>query len=673
MSKIQQLNDDLINKIAAGEVVERPASVVKELIENAIDAGAQNIEIELEEGGHKLIVIRDDGSGMTPEDLLNAPKRHYTSKVTHIDDLFQIETMGFRGEALASISSVSRFTIQSRRKGSESGAKISIDEHGPIESTWNGSHGTEVIVKDLFYNVPARKNFLKSPQAEYAACLELVTALALSRPDLGFTLHHNTKNQLRVRPCEDISYPVGEKRMRQRVEDIIPKVPFCYVYKSEKFASIEALISPPGFEKSTSKQMYMFINGRYVKDKTVRYSILRGYHSHLLKGKFPVVVLYLNVDPSLVDVNVHPSKAEVRFQYHSEVQKLIATTLKDRLRDADWARGEVEPGLPVSTSLLDRSLSKSVDSIITKPSARSEKTAGLWTPKTTIKETHTPVTKSVGVYQPTHLKTKLVSVDPAPLSQTPKIAVEPAQETQDTFAKYEKDTTPQKFFSDAPKSMGDIEVELPISQKIETSNEISQSQAVTNLPWEEMEYLGTFAACYLIFTLKSELIVIDQHAFHERIIYEQLTQNQELLHEVQPLLMPEVLQLSPSLVSCLVERTIQLKQYGIGIQKVSDDEIEVQSVPSLLKNSNLEALLTELAGHITLDEDLCSSSEITHTLLSTIACHSAVRAGDTLARSELDTLIEAAHSVDFYHNCPHGRPVIKTWKKNQVEHWFKRL
>ncbi|MEN9834858.1 MAG: hypothetical protein RL011_1051, partial [Pseudomonadota bacterium] len=341
MGKIHLLEDHVINKIAAGEVVERPASVVKELVENAIDAGATQIDLSLEMGGLRSIAVTDNGGGMSAEDAALALRRHATSKIRDADQLFSISSMGFRGEALASIAAVSQFSLATREIGQKSGTKITVaGDDSPITLPWSGPEGTTVVVENLFFNVPVRAKFLKSPATEFSHILELMQAFALCRPTVGFSVRNNGRDHLRVGPqiLEDSPW-FGEQVLRERSRVVVGKdfEQLIYVRTTGRYGELEALVSPPGLEKPTSKSLFTFVNGRMVKDKVLRYGVLRGYHSHLMKGKFPAVVLHLRTDPSLVDVNVHPAKTEVRFQYPDEVQNLIALGIREKMRQADWA------------------------------------------------------------------------------------------------------------------------------------------------------------------------------------------------------------------------------------------------------------------------------------------------------------------------------------------------
>lgn len=639
MPKVHLLEDGLINKIAAGEVVERPFSVVKELVENSIDAGATKIQIELEDGGKKLISVVDNGSGMAPEDAELALKRHCTSKISGIDDLFNVATMGFRGEALASISAVSHFTLSTRLEGDEQGTRIVFRDGRQEIDPWSGPSGTQISISDLFANVPARRAFLKTGAAEFALCHEFIQALALCRPDLCISLKHNGKSYLDVSGIKTKSEDFwGENAIRRRAEIVLPDTEgMVYICQTDKFGSMEALCSSPGRERGSNKFMFTFVNGRWVKDKAIRYSVLRGYHSHLLKGKFPVCAINLRIEPSLVDVNVHPAKAEVRFQYSQEIQSFIAHSIKERLRMGDWATPFMSPREPVQG-----------------PNVSS--------PQTTLRQSFSQQRPSKGeqdfdlafngqektsVYRPEKLKSKISSFDQShPLKSARKVDPNPSR--------------PGAVLAHDEESQNPFEVDL--------SEEIAQS-GKNSIPWRDMRFIGAFGKCYLLFEWNDKMYALDQHAFHERILYERLLQNEKILSEKQTLLMPEVIHLGAEITTKLMDTHELYSQYGFAYRKISEDEIEVISVPSLLKDVHLESLFASLANQPPGDDPRLT---LNHQTLATMACHAAVRSGEELPEAELNHLLGEADSVDFYENCPHGRRVIRVWSRDEVGRWFDR-
>ena len=632
MGRIHLLEDHIINKIAAGEVVERPASVVKELLENSLDAGSSKIEVELEDGGKKRITIRDDGSGISPEDVSLALTRHATSKIASDEDLFQVSSMGFRGEALASIASISRLSLASRQATADVGVKVVVEGGSPELDAhpWNGPIGTSITIENLFFNVPAREKFLKSPGTEFSHCLELVQSLAISRPEVGFSLVHNGKEKFRASPLplsdeQLLEKRVGEKPMRQRLADVWGAElaeNLIYIQEENQYGSLEALVSPPGVEKATTRHMLSFVNRRWVKDKTLRYGLLRGYQSHLLKGRFPVAVALFNCDPGLVDCNVHPAKTELRFQYSGEVQGLLAMGVRNGIRGLSWASEEdtVPAAKPTIPSKVELSFSN----------------------ETALKDDDRPAyrkTDSVTIHHPHQ-----PSLGSASKSQARPVS----------YVTKAKDTIEQPVLS------------LTGARSYQETNEEA-------IPWDHLRFLGCYSKCYLLFEGSERLLAVDQHAFHERILFEKLMHDKDLLLTAQPLLVPEVVDVSPNTLEFLDLNSSMLHRSGFQFKRCGDSAVEVFAVPSILTGKSFELLFEDLAKPVNqrTDGELIGSALSQHTL-ATLACHSAVRAGEELSLDEINLLIKDARSVNFYHNCPHGRRVFRWFSKSTVEAWFDR-
>jgi len=614
MNRIELLDDSVIDKIAAGEVIERPASVLKELMENALDAQATSIRVELEEGGRRKILVTDNGSGLLAEDLPLAVRRHATSKLRTSEDLFCISSMGFRGEALASIASVSRLSLLSREKHCAEGAKLETE--GAQRHTIYARPapiGTTVQVLDLFYNVPVREKFLKTPQAEYAACLELVQALALARPDVSFVLLHNGKEKANWPSVvsEKGEACFAEAVLRQRMIQVLDPQEsgtFLYVTEENQYGRVVGLVSPPGVEKATVKNLWTFVNGRWVKDKAIRYGALRGYHSHLLKGQYPQAVLHVLCDPSLVDVNVHPSKTELRFQYSGEIQGVLASGIRKALRSASWA--EAPEGTPLTSIPVSAPRAFSF-----QPLAGAREGAGFRSSSSSSSRWG----QGDGGFRSTTFM--------AP--------------------------------SQSPVSEGRREQSLPLA-----------SEAASILDWDHFAFIGTWFDCYLLFSDASRGLLIDQHAFHERILYEKLSRDQELLSKSQPLLIPHLVAFSPEEVVCFAEHQERLARYGVTYRVLEGKGLELTAVPAILRQQNWDALLADLLRE--LQSGTQEALTLHHHVLATLACHSAVRAGQRLGAEEVARLRQEAHGVDFLHNCPHGRRVFKWLSRREVEAWFDR-
>ena len=615
MNTIRLLPDAVINKIKAGEMIERPANVLKELLENAIDAGATRITVSLQKGGGDEIVVSDNGCGIAADDVPIAIKRHATSKISRPDDLWALHSLGFRGEALASIAEVSRFTLSSATAEAETGARLTTDDKRGIDVVpWSCEVGTSISVRDIFYNVPARRKFLKNDATEYAHCHTCVQALALSHPQIEFILHHNNREQLRAPAVPEAS---GEEALRQRAVSLFDEdtvAPLLYAEGEDEMAAVKLLFSPPGHDRAHNRHIFTFVNERWIKSTTLKYAILRGYHSHLLKGRYPLVFAYLRVHPSLLDVNVHPMKSEVRFQYTKEVQELIALNLRRKLRSPEWSTtpsplpAATTPALPSSTPL---------------------------------------------------------SYSAMPLPRAPRLS--------STKPREERVFYPQPRVEEKRTAYQQLASEIPASQEDDKGKSSPAATAQTEFAWDKLTYLGTFARCYLLFEdQQRNLIVVDQHAFHERIIFEQLQAEPRLLTRQQELTIAETLPLTADQLDLVVARQEEFTRLGFKLQVVGK-EVLIKGVPSLLQQRNGAEILRELLDLAQQDATLWVGESLVHDVVAMLACRAAVKAGDTLDPARLQQLFSAAQGVDFYHNCPHGRRVLRIFTPQQVGGWFDRI
>ncbi len=621
MARIHLLGDDIINKIAAGEVIDRPASIVKELVENAIDASSDAITIELLDGGCKQIIIRDNGCGMPPEDARLAITRHATSKISSADDLFAIHSLGFRGEALAAIASVSKLSLSTFAEGEHHSGGITLSWHGGQlveEKTWFApSVGTVIAIEDIFYNIPVRAKFLKSPLGEFAQCFELIQAFALAHPRISFQLLHNGKTKLatfaerkRGQDDEQSLFPqpaqVNARIAQVWGEELASRL--LPIVESNQFGTVQGFISPPGFEKQTAKNIVFIVNGRYVKDKVLRFGMQRGYHSHLLKGAYPQLLCFINCDPSLIDVNVHPAKTELRFQYPAEVQALLARAIRQGLRAAQWA-GSDEPAPPAPE-------------------------AGI-------------------PFLPSYLS----SASPRPLEEKfPRLAVKPTEKPKVEFSPKFRAEGPALFVPHAPATAEII-------------------------PWASMQRIGSLFNCYVILEAQGRVLVVDQHAFHERILYERYSNDPALIKDQQPLIIPELIKLEAHALAELQNCRAELADHGFIFRLLESEEeggvpaeegwLEIQGVPLVVAGRDLERLFRDLLSGAQ-EHPLENHHRLVHHILATLACHSAVRAGEELSNTDWLALLAAAEKVDFYHNCPHGRRVFKWFSRREVEAWFDR-
>jgi DNA mismatch repair protein MutL len=712
MGRIHVLDDTVINKIAAGEVVERPASVVKEMVENALDAGATSVTVSLKQGGTASIVVTDNGSGMDPDDAHMALRRHATSKISAADDLFCIQTMGFRGEALASMAAVSRFSLSTVAAGADLGVKLESSGGEDVrELPWSGPQGTTLAVEDLFFNVPARAKFLKAPATELSFCYELMQAFALCHPEVAFSLVHNGKEQLRVPAISGLAHNgpstgrKGEKALRTRATAVLGKDAddLMYVTADSRYGSLEGLISPPGLEKATGKHLFTFVNGRWVKDKIIRYGVLRGYHSHILKGRFPVAILHLTMDPSLVDVNAHPSKTELRFQYPAEVQNLLALAIRDKVRSGEWAKAPddvssvpaVSLSRPVANSPMASETSsargRQSSSVVSTTSrsygGTSEGMGSLRRGPQDLFGTNRAM-QSYGVPSLRDDTSKPAKSSPVTPSVTDKASLEallteaplPSPAPSHWADPHPKETSDLATSQVDPLSVSGFQVGKDAHGQhwdVVLGTELrAPSSRGEIIPWDELHHVGTYARCFLLFECQDKLLVVDQHAFHERILFEKLSRDQSLLSQSQRLLVPEALDMAPSDVAQLMSHKSALAVRGFAFDEEGPGTLVVKAVPSILAGRDLTGLFGDLVKGLQSepggDEPGDTNGELARLVLATAACHGAVRAGEELSPQDLRQLLAAARDVDFVQNCPHGRRVFRWWTLSQVAGWFDR-
>jgi DNA mismatch repair protein MutL len=599
---IRRLPATLINQIAAGEVIERPGSVVKELVENAIDAGASDIDIALEQGGVSLIRVRDNGRGMGPDDLALAVERHATSKLPD-DDLLAIHYMGFRGEALPSIGSISRLSITSRARGAADAWRIAIEggDASPIAPASMGE-GTLVEVRDLFYAIPARLKFLKSPRTEITHAVDIIERLAMAHPDIRFRISHDGRS-MRDFPALTTDWLSAAP---QRLEKILGSgfaantAPIDAVREGIRLTGFAGL---PTFHRSTSQAQYLFVNRRPVRDRLLLGVIRAAYQDYLARDRHPVAVLFLEVPPEQVDVNCHPAKSEVRF------------------RDSQMVRGLILGALRAAIG-------------------------------TTAQRASTTVADEVlGAFRP-GVGFQVSGADFQPSFDNPYAA-------------------PVSGFA-APASQLWQAHPLPPQHR----SEAAFLQPGTRQP--EPDYpLGAAVAqlhhTYIVAQTKDGLVVVDQHAAHERIMYEKFKAEMGAQGVArQMLLIPEVVELTDVQAERLMARAAEWERLGLVIEAFGEHTVLVREVPSILGDGDIAGLVRDLADDLALYEDGLALADKLEAVLSTMACHGSVRAGRALSLSEMNALLRQMEATPFSGQCNHGRPTYVALAKADIEKLFGR-
>ena len=618
MGRIHRLPPDLANQIAAGEVVERPASVVKELVENSIDAGARRIAITAEFGGKKLIRVDDDGEGMDPEDARLAIERHATSKIRRADDLERIATLGFRGEALPSIASVSHFVLKSRARGNASGTDIRVNG-GTVSSVTEAGmpEGTSIEVADVFYNLPARRKFLKSDAAEAAQVSRIVTQLALCYPEIGFTLTSSGRKVLQCPPVatlRDRLYQLYGER-----QDLIE------VRRDSGDVTVLGYVAGLAEQGPTRGPQNVFVNRRVVRDRTIAHAILDAYSVASIKERSPEVHLFIEMPHDAVDVNVHPTKAEVRFRDQSYIHQVIRRALGDAL-----GRGPA-PELTLDPPRFNEPLATTLP----LPNALAGFYPSRWTPGP-------PAGGSYGDWG---------DRSSAPTGERPI-----APTSEGTIA-------PTSEGSIAPTASGSI---APTSE-----HGIAPVGGFTIKP---LIALGQFRDTFIIAVDDEGIAIIDQHVAHERVLFERITERLTAGRlESQRLLEPLLVELPPSGRDALVAHSGDLQRLGFDIEEFGGGALRVSAVPALLRRDQCDTALRALAEDL---EGLDRGAQVTEAvkrIAATMACHAAVKANYPLTHEKMAHILEELRQTAYSTICPHGRPVMLRLTRREVERNFQRI
>lgn len=660
MARINQLSASVINRIAAGEVIERPASVVKELLENSVDALATRIEVDVVDGGAEIIRITDDGEGIHPDDLLLAVTSHATSKLKEADDLFRVQTMGFRGEALASIAEVSQFRIRSRQADNDAGMELEVNGGtlAPLREC-GCPLGTSIEVKQLFFNTPVRRKFMRSSGTELGHICEQFTRIALANPRLHLVLRHNQKVVYEL-PATD--------RLQERLRL------FYGAQLADQLIWVEAEVGPnrvwgyvahPSQSKATRKGEYLFLNGRWIQDRSLQHALTEAYRGLLMVGRYPITFLFLEMPAEEVDVNVHPTKAEVRFQDSQTLFRLLLSTLRTKFLSMNLDSQIKVPATAPATEV--------------KPEAPSE----IQRPLPLREELSTWAGNQLGLNGgPAWSPGATAPFKPFPNGNFSPTARLPATDWQSS-----RSFTPSAPSTlDEPREAGSVAVEeelnpspvsreeeawVPVTQPAESAALENPASAASSLPPVRAMQVHD---CYLVVESADGLVVIDQHALHERIMYEHL--RERVLAgtvESQRLLLPEAIDLSPPEAAALLENSATLAQIGLEISDFGGHTVLLSRYPVMLGKLNLSQLVKDIG------QQLCESGlaptrrDILDELLHMMSCKAAIKAGQRLTPEEIESLLTQRHLIDDAHHCPHGRPTSLTLSRMELDRQFGRL
>ncbi len=613
MPTICQLPTSVINKIAAGEVIERPASVVKELLENSLDAGATRVDVVVEKGGAESIRITDDGCGIPADQLGLAAASHATSKISDADDLFHVETLGFRGEALASIAEISRFTLRSRPANCESGAELEIvgGQAEPIRPV-GCPQGTSIEVRQLFFNTPVRHKFLKTTQTEMGHITEAVTRLALASPRVHFTLQHSGRLVHDLPPVETTRDRVAALHGSDIAESLIE------IESRDENVRLHGYVANPTQSRGNNRLQYLFLNGRFIRDRSLQHALGEAYRGLLLTGRYPICFLHLELSPALVDVNVHPTKLEVRFQDGGRIYSQLLGSLRNKFLTTDLvARG---------------SLPKASDEL----SAGNEVAAS------------TPDTSELFDWAKRQLG-RQGSGEAAPFKPFGG---------QDSL----------ELHPFAPPPAKDSEPHVAPTQAVR----VDAAEAPVPAPHENRAL--QIHNRYLVLENDDGLEVIDQHALHERILYELL--REKVLNgalERQRLLVPEPVDLASSEAAAVIENRELLAKLGVEIEPFGGETVLVSAYPAMLANFSPAEVVRGLAEQLQTEGKQPEVRDLLDELMHMVACKAAVKYGDSLTPEEVSALLEQRHLAQDHHHCPHGRPTALVFTREQLDRQFKRI
>ena len=598
MSKIRVLPEQLANRIAAGEVVERPASVVKELIENSLDAGATRIEVEIEGGGTRLIRVIDNGEGMVEDDVLLCLERHGTSKISVDHDLEAISSLGFRGEAIPSISSVSRMTITSRHQSEDLGTTAILNYGKLFKIHESGcSRGTIIEIRNLFGNTPARKKFLRTKRTEIGHIDEIVKNYALAAPEVSFLLRIDNRQTLLLD---------SQQNLAQRLAGILHySGDFIELQdaKGKTLPRLSGFLIPPDAQIKGSARIKLLVNGRSVKDRMLSHGVSEGLRGFLMKGRNPAGLLHLHIDPAEVDVNVHPTKQEVRFRASRDVHQLIVQTIQE---------------------LMQRYQSTLRSTFFTQ----NEET-------TTVRQEFTPPppVKTAAPYGNT-------TAEPVPVVT---VATKPAYPVTQTTRQEPE----------------------PVSQQPVLTKKQQQGHG--------LRVVGQFNNLYIFCQSSSGLIVIDQHAAHERLLFEKL-KKQFLQGNIsrQNLMFPETVELSLTDSDKVEQYADSLEKMGFSIRDFGDNSYVISAVPALGSHISPSELFLDVLEQFGATQNKKANGSLLEDILASMACKSAVKAGDSLRPEEIEALLNNMARADLFSHCPHGRPVLKQFSDADIKKWFHR-
>ncbi len=673
MGRIHVLSEAVANKIAAGEVVERPASVVKELLENSLDAGSTRIKIQVEAGGKKLIQVTDNGCGMLRDDALLAFERHATSKLKNAEDLLSVATLGFRGEALPSIASVSRLRLETRAAEEDAGTIVEING-GKIFNVEEAGlpAGTSITIRDLFFNTPARKKFLKAESTELSHIASLVTHYALAHPDKHFELHSATNALLVAPPVAGSSERVYQVFGKEVLDQLIPLAasqplerlgipqppPWRRAAELEpeeesapkSFGDLRAhgFVSKPEIQKLNRNSIYVFVNGRLIRDRLVMHAIIEAYRNIIPPTVYPVVLLFLELPVGEVDVNVHPSKTEVRFRQQSVVHDFVRESVRAALmkaRPVPQFTTEISAHPTAGASLGQSGLT---------PGASSGAPSGV-----------RGVTVDIAAWRAVNTPPGFALQPPELLPETARLGFGNDAITVEANAAVALAPVPDISIAQSPTK--DDSCAPPIDDEGETSNELAPALAT-------LKPLGQIRESFILAVNGEGLWIIDQHVAHERVLFEKiLKQRSAQKVESQRLLMPLVLELTPAQLAVFEEICAELNQNGFEAELFGTRSVAIKVAPAGVDAAQVEHMLHELFEQFAKEDQVLNLEKIRARIAASIACHAAIKVNMPLEQNKMEWLLAELAKTECPMSCPHGRPVVLRYSMKDIQRAFKRI
>lgn len=639
MGLIHLLSEKVSNQIAAGEVVERPASVVKELVENSLDAGATRISVEIQAGGRSMIRVTDNGRGMSRDDALLCLERHATSKINIAEDLGSINTMGFRGEAIPSIASVSRMSVTTMEQGSGSLEATRIEIHGgKIRQVESAGHavGTTVEVRSLFFNLPARRKFLRSPENERTHIQHFLTLVALANPQVGFVYIQDKRRVWELAPCcindssesrltavrermgalhgEGISLLEVQSEGEYRVARELPEsTGEDMEWDGKTMVRIWGLIGAPGVSRSTRSNQHVFVNRRPVENKSLNRALMEGYHTSLMKGQFPVCCLFLEIDPSEVDVNIHPAKREVKFHHERDVRKLLSIAIQETLLKFHQPKNYSQSISRMEEAVFERDITD-----VAEAGSRSD------------------------------------------------------QDNSNLIKEEER-----ILFKDLSENKEELDIESSLESSDIRLSHASGPEALEPVPLlsVSLKLVGVVGKLYVVLESENGLVLMDQHAAHERVLYEQMLRRMEKdgAAPSQKLLLPETVELPPKDAKFLLDSLQTLNRLGVGLSEFGDRTFLLDALPPFVKDTDARKFVLELIDKLQAAGEEVNVLRLGEDVIAKTVCRHAVKANDLLREEELQGLIDNLRSCKMPYTCPHGRPTIIEMSYPELEKNFGRI